>query len=428
MPISAAIAAESDRLREAFLGAIPYRHVVIDHFFEPDFAEKLLEEFPSFDKRLAKSESGEVGGKAVNTRIAEISPAYLELYSEISSSPFLALISKLSGIPDLILDPTMFGGGTHENLHGQDLDPHVDFNYDEAEQMHRRLNLIVYLNKGWKSEWGGGLEVHSNPRKPHENKIRTYEPLFNRAVMFETNEYSWHGFSKIALPDEKRHLSRKSISIYLYTKDRPKEEVAPRHATFYVQRPLDQRFAEGYTLTANDVVELKSHLARRDRWIELYQKMELDINGLTSGLERELLALKQTARIPTRGYLRQEGPASGFHYDLWAGPSLRVHLTAIEPIVKLELKGFRPEGSGKGRVTVLVNGEEAGAGEVSAGQFSVGCGLPKRVEGAFDLELRFAGAPAPKSAGDERDLSFMLVELRAMHPLITVFRQRRNRP
>jgi hypothetical protein len=195
-----------------------------------------------------------------------------------------------------------------------------------------------------------------------------------------------------------------------------------------VQRPLDQRFAHGYTLTANDVVELKSHLARRDRWIELYQKMELDINGLTSGLERELLALKQTARIPTTGYIRQEGPASGFHYDLWAGPSLRVQLTAIEPIVKLELKGFRPEGSGKGRVTVLVNGEEAGAGEVSAGQFSVGCGLPKRVEGAFDLELRFAGAPAPKSAGDERELSFMLVELRAMHPLITVFRQRRNRP
>ena len=57
-------------------------------------------------------------------------------------------------------------------------------------------------------------------------------------MLFETNEYSWHGFPRIALPEDKRHLSRKSISIYLYTKDRPEGEIAPSHGTFYVQRPL----------------------------------------------------------------------------------------------------------------------------------------------------------------------------------------------
>ena len=273
MHLSPTLAGRTETLRAQFLTARPFKHVVIDDFFQPEFADKLLSEFPRFDKKLAKAEGGEVGGKAVNTRIAEIGPVYHDLYSEIASKPFLDFVSALSGIPELILDPAMFGGGTHENLDGQELDPHVDFNYDESERLHRRLNLIVYLNKGWQRAWGGGLEIHSNPRRPDENRIDTFDPIFNRAVMFETNEYSWHGFSKIMLPEGHKQESRKSISIYLYTKDRPAEEVAPRHATFYVQRPLPERFHPGHTLTAEDVDEMQRLLTRRDRWIEMYQQM-----------------------------------------------------------------------------------------------------------------------------------------------------------
>ena len=233
---------------------------MIDDFFETEFAEELLREFPSFDPNLARNELGEVRGKAVNTKIREISPAYKRLYGIIGSQPFLDLISRLSGIPDLILDPKMYGGGTHENLHGQDLDVHVDFNYDESQDLHRRLNLIVYLNKDWKTEWGGAIEIHSNPRDPEHNEIKAYDPLFNRAVMFETNEISWHGFPRIELPADKRNLSRKSISIYLYTKTRPQQEVAPPHMTFYVQRPLPKHIQVGHTLTEADVHTIHERL------------------------------------------------------------------------------------------------------------------------------------------------------------------------
>ena len=200
-------------------------------------------------------------------------------------------MSRISGIADLILDPRMYGGGTHENLHGQELDPHVDFNYDEAQQLHRRLNVIVYLNKGWQPEWGGAIEVHSNPRDPAKNQIRGFDPIFNRCVMFETNEISWHGFPKITLPPDKRDLSRKSISIYLYTKTRPAEEIAPVHGTFYVQRPLPDRFREGMTLAAEDVAELKDLLWRRDIWVEHYQKLELEKNREIDGKSRDVLTM-----------------------------------------------------------------------------------------------------------------------------------------
>ncbi|MGC1551068.1 MAG: 2OG-Fe(II) oxygenase, partial [Rhodanobacter sp.] len=130
-------------------------------------------------------------------------------------------MSSMTGISDLLPDPRMYGGGTHENRHGQSMDTHVDFNYDQDHGYHRRLNLIVYLNKEWDESWGGAIELHSNPRDQEANKVVAFNCLFNRAIVFKTNEYSWHGFERVTLPESERNRSRKSLSIYLYTKARP---------------------------------------------------------------------------------------------------------------------------------------------------------------------------------------------------------------
>jgi hypothetical protein len=426
MPVSASqesttskVSPSADRrapeLRQSFLNAQPFRYVVIDDFFADAFAEKLLEEFPSFDRQLAIAESGLAGGKAVNSRIAAISPAYEDLYAYISSPPFLDYVSQLSGLPGLILDPAMYGGGTHENLHGQELDPHVDFNFDQTEQLHRRLNLIVYLNKDWRPEWGGGLEIHSNPRQPATNQITTVNPVFNRAVLFETNEYSWHGFPKINLPEDKRHLSRKSISIYLYTKDRPAEEIAPKHATFYVQRPLPERFVPGYTLTAEDVPDLQRLLIRRDGWIELYQKMELDNNRTIEELHGYVRSLRTGTRLPLTGYVLQHGASEGLYSDLWATPSVKVRISPLEPVTELMLRGIRPEGSLGAIAKILINGEERGRGEVGVGPFDITARLPAKLTEPFDVEI-LLDSPCARAPEDLRDLAFLMIELRARHP------------
>jgi hypothetical protein len=259
--------------RREFQQATPFRHVAIDNFLDPAVAEGLLAYFPRFDPAKALNEYGEVGRKAVVERVRGISAAYRDFYRYINSAPFLDAMSELTGIPDLIADETLFGGGTHENLDGQSLDTHLDFNIDERRMLHRRVNLLVYLNKEWEEAWGGSIELHSDPWTPKADQVKAFLPLFNRAVIFETNEYSWHGFKRIRLPEAKKQLSRKSFSIYLYTKDRPVEEVVAPHTTFYVPAPPPERAAAGTTLTEQDAEDIQIALASRDGLLRMYQKL-----------------------------------------------------------------------------------------------------------------------------------------------------------
>jgi hypothetical protein len=279
--------ASIDRHARAFAAAQPFRHVVIDGFLAPAFAEALLREFPPFDPKFARNEAGEVGNKAVVERIRGLGPAYAALDDLVQSRAFLDLVGRITGIADLRYDPWYFGGGTHDNRDGQDLDPHIDFNRHPVDRSHRRLNLIVYLNPEWDEAWGGSLELHRDPRAP-DDEVRLVAPLFNRCVVFETNEVSWHGFSRISLPPDKRHLSRRSIALYFYTAERPAAELAASHSTVYVDRPLPGRFVEGHVLDAADVDELRALLARRDQH---NQRLYADLSLLGGALDEARAAL-----------------------------------------------------------------------------------------------------------------------------------------
>jgi hypothetical protein len=138
--INGAVLRQASWYRSEFQPARPFPHVVIDDFFDAERAEQLLAEFPPFDPAHAGNEFGGVGRKATIADIRKISPFYAAVYDDyIASREFLNFVAEATGIPDLIHDELMFGGGTHENLEGQDLDPHVDFNFIEDRQLHRRL-------------------------------------------------------------------------------------------------------------------------------------------------------------------------------------------------------------------------------------------------------------------------------------------------
>ena len=236
-------------LADEFASAEPYRHVVIPDFFSEEFSRRLMEDFPSFDERIARNEAGNPGRKAVQSKVRDISPAFQELDDFIQTSEFLDMISDITGIPDLLYDPEYTGGGTHENLDGQGLDPHVDFNYHPRTGWHRRLNLIVYLNPEWEESWGGNFDLHSDPWEPR------HRPDEDGAAACSTGASSSRRTStpgtasrRSELPEEHKDASRRSFAIYLYTKDRPAEETAASHATIYVPRPIPDDVKPGVVL------------------------------------------------------------------------------------------------------------------------------------------------------------------------------------
>jgi hypothetical protein len=406
-------------IRTEFQGAKPFRHVCIEDFFLPEYAERLLQEFPKFNPKDAINEFGEVGGKAVKTDIRSIGPNYDRLFTYISSPAFLRTMSDMLGIPDLLCDASMYGGGTHENLPGQELDPHVDFNYDQERKLHRRVNLLLYLNKEWDESWGGAIELHSDPRDWVNDQVKAFNCNFNRCVIFETNEYSWHGFKRIAPPPEKRDLTRKCISIYLYTKDRPKEEIAPLHGTFYVQRPLPPEICAGRTLTTEDQEQLNRLLVSRDGWIKFYQNQELKFSANAYAHEGYIRELQTLVRLPLTGYiLQKQGSVQGAYPDGWVGSRLSVELEAQQRVKRLLIRGWAPDSNVKGQILkAMINGLPAGQCALAPGQtFDWKLDVPKGLKGEFVLNVETEGLErAGGDPGDTRDLSFVLKELRAEH-------------
>jgi hypothetical protein len=289
--IRPAVLDAADRHASAFDSAQPFRHVVIDDFLDRPFIDALLAEFPAFERGNYIGDDGRAGGKSTVDAMPQLGPAYRRLDEIIQTSAFLAYVGRITGIDDLLYDPFYLGGGTHENRDGQPLSAHIDFNYHPSERWHRRLNLIIYLNHEWDETWGGMLDLYRDPYAD-PRPVVSVAPLFNRCVIFETTETSWHGFEQIRIPAERAGLTRKSVALYFYTKARDAEETAPRHTTHYVNRQLPEHLAAGHTLSETDMATLRELIASRDGQMKmLYAENSQLLQAQDKGLAGNVLYL-----------------------------------------------------------------------------------------------------------------------------------------
>jgi Rps23 Pro-64 3,4-dihydroxylase Tpa1-like proline 4-hydroxylase len=295
-----------DDLERRFAAAQPFRHVVIDHFLDPQFCAELMTQFPPFAVGDARNERGEEAGKSVINHIARLGPAFRQFDRLMRDAEFLSLVGCICAIPALLYDEDYIGGGTHENRDGQELDPHVDFNFHPRLGWHRRLNLIVFLNPEWDENWGGCLELLREPSSTGVDR-QAVTPLANRAVIFETTESSWHGFPIIRTPSG-RATTRKSLAVYFYSHARPAAEIAPPHATYYYQRPLPNHLQPGYTLREEDVAEIKKLFARRDQHIQFLYERETEFSQLMEGINKwKAFRLARAMTAPARVLKRLVG-------------------------------------------------------------------------------------------------------------------------
>ena len=202
----------------------PFKHFYIDNFFEENFANALLENFPDLKSDLwERTNDPEIEVKMRSKWSSEfdIPEHIVDAIRIMNSAPFLEALSKSLEIPKLIPDPYFTGGGLNVTVSGGLLDVHVDGNYHDATGLHRRVNAILYLNPGWQEGWGGEFGLYD---KKGEKLIKKIAPLHNRFMAFDTNDFSYHG-----LPDPLNFPeghARRSIILYYYTKEpRPSSQV-----------------------------------------------------------------------------------------------------------------------------------------------------------------------------------------------------------
>lgn len=195
----------------------PYKHSVIDDFFDNSIATQLLESFPLLEDEIwEKTEDKGIEVKYRTNFQSEfdVPDGLIEAFRIFNSSIFLKAISEVFSIPKLLPDPYYTGGGLNVTEKGGLLDVHVDGNYHDASGLNRRVNVILYLNPDWKTGWGGEFGLYSDDGTELIKKI---EPIFNRLIIFDTHDKSFHGLPEpLNFPDSK---NRKSIILYYYTKE-----------------------------------------------------------------------------------------------------------------------------------------------------------------------------------------------------------------
>jgi hypothetical protein len=128
---------KADSYRRQFDAAKPFRHVLITPFFNSSVAEAMLEEFPIPLESQMRNEFGKKSRKFACHDVRSIGPTYRLIDDYISSAEFAKLMERVTGIQNLLYDPEYHGAGTHDNLSGQAMDAHVDFN------LHRTTGTTV---------------------------------------------------------------------------------------------------------------------------------------------------------------------------------------------------------------------------------------------------------------------------------------------
>lgn len=192
------------------------KKLLIDGFTDANVLRQIVGQWPTDGWSTHNHKNSKKRAIATLAQMPQVARRFLMSLNNQATIDYLSNEFGRKLIPDpwITTQGVMFGGGLHDIQKGGFLNSHVDYNLHPTG-VYRRLNLLLYLNN-WKEGDGGELEIG-------DEKIA---PYFNRCVVFETTEDSWHGHPNPWNSDE----SRKSLAVYYYSAD---GEPVKAHSTIY---------------------------------------------------------------------------------------------------------------------------------------------------------------------------------------------------
>jgi Rps23 Pro-64 3,4-dihydroxylase Tpa1-like proline 4-hydroxylase len=219
----------SKELYTAFCSNKPIRHLVIDNFLEKEIASSIFANFPSMEE-MKTHYKGLNEKKAEHSDFSKLHLSFEQLHQALCSPEFISWLQHVTGIKSLETIEDRLGYGLHQGASNSFLDIHIDYNLHPIKKIYRKLNLILFINQQWENDWGGHLELWDADVK---NCIQSIQPIFNRCVIFECSDISYHGYSKINVPEG---VTRKSCYQYYFI---PVSDNVSFHDTIFKPRPQE---------------------------------------------------------------------------------------------------------------------------------------------------------------------------------------------
>jgi hypothetical protein len=228
---------------EAYRSAEPFPHIVLDGLLPDAVLDAVCAEVPPpeapmpwrrVEARFADGEAAQLN-KLGLAREQEVSPLLRRLFWELNAGAFMRFLVNLTGIPGLVPDPSLQGSGVHQILPGGVLAVHADFTWHKVYTLARRINVLFYLNRDWREEWGGHLQLWT----PDMSRcVRRIMPSFGRCVIFNTSATSFHGHPEpLRCPEGN---TRRSIAMYYYSANRGEnDDLGDTAATDWRKAPQD---------------------------------------------------------------------------------------------------------------------------------------------------------------------------------------------
>jgi len=184
----------------------PFPHAILDGLWNDELLHAVAAEFPRLDAKgwIRYDAEKEVKLEGDSQLWGPSTFKFVEQIALLGPQ-----LAEAFGMPKLILRTE--GGGYHQIEPGGKLALHADFNRSE-DGLYRRLNVITYLNPHWTDADGGYLELLAT-----DGTVTSVLPRFNRTVVFETSDKSFHGHPK-PLPGPR---SRRSFAAYFFSVESP---------------------------------------------------------------------------------------------------------------------------------------------------------------------------------------------------------------
>ena len=220
------IEANKEKYKNEFLAAKPFCLLAIDNFCIAGKAEELYANIPEIETQSADYVFAK--NKFEKSKFWTMGGIFKELYDDLTSARFQEWLKYVTN-EDVFVDQEFYGGGIHQGKAGSFLDMHADFNYHPLKSTwFRNLNLLLYLNKDWKKEYGGELRLeHADTGDKTEVDVP-----FNRFVIMHSRGYTLHGYDPIRFPEGKY---RTSIAAYAFTLHETQQEDA-RTTVWHVEK------------------------------------------------------------------------------------------------------------------------------------------------------------------------------------------------